>query len=173
MRKLLTTFCAVLLIVGMASFACGYEFTDTYTPTPNGDWGLQLNTGDSDWWLFDITPEYVPGVHTLTDAWIYLTVYNFYAPQNETAQLELALSPNPQQNYIFYPWDGDNMLEFQITVSLPALADDGILYCELTSLSGNFWFNKADLVAHATPEPGTMLLLGFGLLGLVGLRRKA
>ena len=54
----------------------------------------------------------------------------------------------------------------------------GILGVTITSLFGDFYLNNSYLKAEGckvstpVPEPGTMLMLGFVLLGLVGVSRK-
>jgi hypothetical protein len=75
--------------------------------------------------------------------------------------------------------DGYNYGTFVITGALlnltvdPVLVQDGDLEVKLLRSKGDFLFNSSTLVAHA-PEPSTLLLLGSGLAGIVGvsLRRR-
>jgi hypothetical protein len=53
----------------------------------------------------------------------------------------------------------DDILRLTYTLNAP-----------ITLAAGEYWFSSDAVIA--TPEPGTMLLLGLGLVGIAGIRRK-
>ena len=81
-----------------------------------------------------------------------------------------------------YDWWEVDTGDFSFTItSFVTLSDSGTVDCTLTVIWGDFYFNGATLYAEGTqsstasvpsPEPGTILLLGTGLVGLAGLGKK-
>ncbi|MDP1990970.1 MAG: PEP-CTERM sorting domain-containing protein [Syntrophales bacterium] len=58
-----------------------------------------------------------------------------------------------------YAYMHDDILRLTYTLNAP-----------ITLAAGEYWFSSDAVIA--TPEPGTMLLLGLGLVGIAGIRRK-
>jgi hypothetical protein len=57
----------------------------------------------------------------------------------------------------------------RLTIDLP---DNTLGEIVKVRLNGSEYLSLAEVQVFAAPEPGTMLLLGSGLIGLVGVRRK-
>jgi hypothetical protein len=76
-----------------------------------------------------------------------------------------------------YGYSGSWSILFSLNNSnLTDLSQDGILNFTVSSEWGNMFFTNAYIGAEVlyivTPEPLTLLLFGFGLAGITGLRRK-
>jgi hypothetical protein len=99
------------------------------------------------------------------------------------ASMELSLEDDDQDLWIFnreiagllieetqlFLWEVDtDDYKFEIS-SLLSLNEDGKISASLVSTLGDFYFNSATLVAIATPEPNTLSLICFGLMGLLGI----
>jgi len=165
MRRLMIIVAAVILSIGIVSSAWSLTIERVYNPT---DVLLRAYSSPSsvDWWFY-LTPEYNPSGMYLTDATITLNLRGDGDTANETATFQVSTAG--LQTWTLTNPNIDVTLE--ITTGLSSL-QDGTGYFRLRAIEGDFWFESARLTANAVPEPTTLMLIGLGLLGIAGLRRK-
>lgn len=181
MKKVLLT---LVLVLGMAGAAGATTLTDTtlFTPTGTDAAGDLVSHGWGDVNKLDAIFDYV--------IWKHKFAFNPPALQILTGTLTVSLRDdaregdggflNLKNEYAFGwaeggTWDfGEvNTGDYQYGVNVDFLAD-GVFQVKIASVYGDFYIDKSELNINynAVPEPGTMLLLGFGLLGLAGIRKR-
>lgn len=128
---------------------------------------------------FGVGGFYDPLLDTITSAILSVSV-------TDTGGNEIynyALDTNSFIDFNGVPRSRDDVFNFGPGLVLSALALDGMLDVVLTVTSGSFTFVSSTLEAevikggqqvsvNAIPEPGSIALVGLGLLGLAALRRK-
>ncbi len=170
MKKFIILFYSILLVFGLVGMVGAITYTDYYSQN------VRLSGfGDSIEWVFNITKDgFNPVSQDVTSASITLHL----ADDSNCDFWEFA-NLNIGNNNFF--WEVDTGSTSFSVSSLISLSETGKVAARLTSIVGDFWFKRADLHAEGTgsnvvstpvPEPGTMLTLGFVLLGLVAVSRK-
>lgn len=177
MKKLLILAGCFLMVFGMVSFANALPFSDVIT----GSWSFISGTAED--WTFDLD----------TDA----LVVGDIGPEDTILPIS---DPITLTLKITFTDDGDRYLEdaniyidsilvgnFEIdpgTLTFTAdiyaaIVDDHQLVVSIERTGGDFGVTGLELLGSytdnspaAVPEPTTLILLGSGLFGLVGLRRK-
>ena len=175
MKKLLILSCAVMLAFGIVRSASATPFTDTVSPN------ISLTNGQTTSWTFDIT---TAGFDAATQDVISASIlFNFQNPVGN-AFAGITIQGNSTQS-IFLANGSPSMGLTPSSVLL--LNNSGKVQINLEAMNfgpSSFTFTSATLTGKAVtasplpstpqPEPGTIALLGIGLIGLAGgaARRK-
>jgi hypothetical protein len=176
----------------------GYNFVTGVPGYPSGDIFIDIDSGtespsanDSDYWEYILDLDFATGSYTVYENTGTTVINKTYGGPGGTAgyawtygsggskvSYNGAYLENLALNYATYSTDsavGDNLTggwHNKVTVDVAFLGPDTGFKAWSTMRCGNDMLFSEGTTSAAVPEPATLFLLGSGLLGLFGYRKK-
>jgi hypothetical protein len=171
MKKIivLSTILLVMLFLGGGSPVFAATWTDTYSDS-EGD--FLMNSDNSVYsYTHNITDDesggFVPYADIVGSYSLEISLYD-YPVDNAAEKVKITIAGDELNGTYAI---GDITLGWSVK-GVDSLNDDGTLAITLTRQNGDFYFHKSVLEANPVPLPSALVLLGSGLVGLWGIKRK-
>ncbi len=188
MKKLKIIFFSTVLVLGAVCAACAITLTDvtnfSATGTIPAEDYVSYGWGDVN---FLSSPQEYPQSYDYV-AWEHKFTFNPSAVEIQSGTLKLFLRNNvntaaflPEPSQHAFSWLENSYWNigqvdtgtYTSDVNVNFLSD-GVFQVRIAAGGGDFYIDKSELTINytAVPEPATILLLGFSLVGVAGIRRK-
>ena len=171
MKRLICLTAVIAVMFFGASFAKAAVWTDIHDPANFKISYVFLNPVASTYYYqHDIRDNgFSPFSDFVNDYSVEIFLYDDSDTALERAYISIPLPLIPGGSYNFSYTSNTFDASFLGLIELNLF---GLLDVYVTATRGDFYFDKSILTARGVPEPGTLLLLGSGLVGMALLRRR-